>query len=107
MWTEAQYCHFDNPRRIASYAGIAPTPWQSGSIDREQVEGRQSPPPGHACTDGLALVEASAEFSALQVVSRGRRKKSTIVALARKLLVALWKYVTSGVVMEGVITNKS
>jgi transposase len=30
-------------------------------------------------------------------------KKSTVVALARKLLVALWKYVTSGVVIEGVI----
>lgn len=28
-------------------------------------------------------------------------KKTTIVALARKLLVALWKYVTSGVVIEG------
>jgi|GEM_PF-5093579 len=28
-------------------------------------------------------------------------KKSTIVALARKLLVALWKYVTAGVVIEG------
>jgi transposase len=31
----------------------------------------------------------------------GRMKKATIVALARKLLVALWKYVTQGVVIEG------
>jgi len=31
----------------------------------------------------------------------GRHKKTTIVALARKLLVALWKYVTAGVVIEG------
>jgi transposase len=31
----------------------------------------------------------------------GRLKKVTIVALARKLLVALWKYVTHGVVIEG------
>ena len=30
-----------------------------------------------------------------------RRRKTTIVALARKLLVALWKYVTAGVVIEG------
>src|SRR5580704_8101667 len=30
----------------------------------------------------------------------GRRRKTTIVALARKLLVALWKYVTGGVVIE-------
>ena len=31
----------------------------------------------------------------------GRLRKTTIVALARKLLVALWKYVTAGVVLEG------
>src|SRR3981189_2865814 len=33
----------------------------------------------------------------------GRLKKTTIVALARKLLVALWKYVTAGVVIEGAL----
>ncbi len=33
----------------------------------------------------------------------GRLKKPMIVVLARKLLVALWKYVTSGVVIEGAI----
>jgi len=31
----------------------------------------------------------------------GRFKKSTIVALARKLLIAIWKYVNAGVVIEG------
>jgi transposase len=31
----------------------------------------------------------------------GRRRKTTIVALARKLLVALWKYVSAGIVIEG------
>ena len=31
----------------------------------------------------------------------GRRRKTTIVALARKLLVALWKYVSAGVLIEG------
>ena len=33
--------------------------------------------------------------------SGGRGRKVAIVALARKLLVALWKYVTAGVVIEG------
>jgi transposase len=32
-------------------------------------------------------------------------KKVIIVALARKLLVALWKYVTAGVVVEGAVMN--
>jgi transposase len=31
----------------------------------------------------------------------GRLKKTTIAALARKLRVALWKYVTAGVLIEG------
>ena len=31
----------------------------------------------------------------------GRGKKTAIVALARKLLVALWKFSSSGVVIEG------
>jgi transposase len=30
-------------------------------------------------------------------------RKTTIVALARKLLVVLWKYVTAGVVIEGAV----
>ena len=35
----------------------------------------------------------------------GRLRKTTIVALARKLLVALWKYVTAGVVIDGAVTR--
>jgi transposase len=37
----------------------------------------------------------------------GRLKKTTIVALARKLLVALWKYVNVGVVIEGAIMQST
>ncbi len=33
----------------------------------------------------------------------GRFKKPMIVALARKLLIALWKYVTAGIVIEGAV----
>lgn len=35
--------------------------------------------------------------------SGGRVRKTMITALARKLLVALWKYVTAGVVIEGAL----
>jgi transposase len=34
-----------------------------------------------------------------------RLRKTTIVAMARKLLVALWKYVTAGVVIDGAVTR--
>jgi transposase len=37
----------------------------------------------------------------------GRLKTPMIVALARKLLVALWKYVNSGVVIEGAIMKNA
>jgi len=37
----------------------------------------------------------------------GRLRKTAIVALARKLLVALWKYVTSGVMIEGAAMKPS
>jgi transposase len=33
----------------------------------------------------------------------GRLRKPTIVALARKLLVALWKYMNAGVAIEGAV----
>ena len=34
--TKYQLLHFDNRRQVAAYAGLAPTPWQSGSVNREQ-----------------------------------------------------------------------
>jgi transposase len=36
LWSEGLSRHFDNRRQVAAYAGLAPTPWQSGSVDREQ-----------------------------------------------------------------------
>jgi len=33
---ERLFRHFHNRRQIAAYAGLAPSPWKSGSIDREQ-----------------------------------------------------------------------
>ena len=37
LWSEGLFREFDNRRQVAAYAGLAPTPWQSGSIDHEQV----------------------------------------------------------------------
>ena len=36
LWWEGLFRHFENRRQIAAYAGLAPTPWQSGAVDREQ-----------------------------------------------------------------------
>jgi transposase len=42
-------------------------------------------------------------FKARVKRSDGRGKKTMIVALARKLLVALWKLASNGVVIEGAV----
>jgi hypothetical protein len=33
LWSEGLFRHFENRRQIAAYAGLAPTPWQSGAVD--------------------------------------------------------------------------
>ena len=110
LWSEGLFRHFENRRQIAAYAGLAPTPWQSGMVDREQGVSKAGNPRLRTTLIQLAwLWLRNQPRSALSVwfhqrVSRngGRLRKTTIVALARKLLVALWKYVTAGVVIEGV-----
>ena len=36
LWSEGLSRRFDNRRQVAAYAGLAPTPWQSGSVDHDQ-----------------------------------------------------------------------
>ncbi len=111
LWSEALFRHFDNRRQLASYAGLAPTPWQSGSVDHEQGVSKAGNPRLRTTLIQLAWLWLRHQpQSALALwfkdrVNRngGRLKKTTIVALARKLLVALWKYVTAGVVIEGAV----
>lgn len=113
LWSEALFRHFDNRRQVAAYAGLAPTPWKSGSIDHEQGVSKAGNPRLRTTMIQVAwLWTRHQPASALTLwfqdrVQRngGRMCKSTIVALARKLLVAFWKYVTSGVVIEGAVTQ--
>ena len=115
LWSEGLFRHFDNRRQVASYAGLAPTPWQSGSVDREQGVSKTGNPRLRTTLIQLAWLWLRHQpHSALALwfeerVRRngGRLKKTTIVALARKLLVALWKYVTAGVVIEGAVMKRT
>ena len=113
LWTEGLFRHFDNRRQIASYAGLAPTPWQSGSISHEQGVSKAGNPRLRTTLIELAwLWLRNQPTSALSLwfkarVEGGRGKKTTIVAMARKLLVALWKYVTFGVVVEGAVMKNA
>jgi transposase len=111
LWSEGLFRHFDNRRQIASYAGLAPTPWQSGSVDREQGVSKAGNSRLRTTLIQLAWLWLRHQpqsalalwFKERVLRNGGRLKKSTIVALARKLLISLWKYVTLGVVIEGVV----
>ena len=109
LWSEGLFRHFDNRRQVAAYAGLAPTPWQSGRVDHEQGVSKAGNPRLRAVIVEMAWLWLRHQpDSALARWYRdrvrrdgGRMRKVAIVALARKLLVALWKYVTAGVVIEG------
>jgi transposase len=113
--SECFYRKFDNRRQVAAYAGLAPTPWQSGSIDREQGVSKAGNPRLRTTLIQMSWLWLQHQphsaltrwFKERVQLNGGRMKKSTIVALARKLLVALWKYVASGVVMEGVVMKQA
>lgn len=111
LWSEGLCRHFDNRRQVAAYAGLAPTPWQSGQIDRDQGVSKAGNPKLRTTLVQVAWLwlhhqpdsALSLWFKERVTQNGGRQKKSTIVALARKLLVALWKYIAAGVVIEGAV----
>ncbi len=102
---------FTNRKQVAAYAGLAPTPWQSGSVHRDQGVSKAGNPRLRTIMIQIAWLWLRHQpRSALTVwfherIKRkgGRLGKTMIVALARKLLVALWKYATAGVLMEGAV----
>jgi transposase len=115
LWSEGLFRHFDNRRQLAAYAGLAPTPWKSGSIDHEQGVSKAGNPRLRTAMVQMAwlwLQNQPTSALSLWFHERVRRtgvrtRKTTIVALARKLLVALWRYVTAGVVIEGAVMRAS
>jgi transposase len=105
LWSEGLNRQFSNRRQIAAYAGLAPTPWRSGSIVHEQGMSKAGNPRLRTKMIQLAwLWRRHQPRSALTLwFEQQARRKTAIVALARKLLVALWKYINSGVVIDGAV----
>src|SRR5580698_7214375 len=110
LWSEGLFRHFDNRRQVAAYAGLAPTPWKSGSIDHEQGVSKAGNPRLRTTMVELAWLWLKNQPTSVlslwfheRVRLGGRMRKTIIVALARKLLIALWRYTTAGVVIEGAV----
>ena len=109
LWLEAFCRTFSNRRQVAAYAGLAATPWRSGSIVHEQGVSKAGNPRLRRTMVQLAWLwlrhqPQSALARWFEERTRGGvGRKTAIVALARKLLVALWKYVSAGVIIEGAV----
>ena len=100
---------FRDRRGIAAFVGLTGTPFQSGGMDREQGISKNGNTRVRCLL--LQLTWRWLQFQPESALSRwffgrvgeakGRIRKVMAVALARKLLVALWRYVNDGVIPQG------
>jgi transposase len=108
---ELFYKDFHNRREVASYCGLAPSPWKSGGIDREQGISKAGNRRARHKAIELAWLwlrhqpdSALSRWFHTRIANAGKRaKRIAIVALARKLIVALWRYLTTGLIPEQAI----
>jgi transposase len=104
---------FDNRQELAGYVGLTPQPDSSGPRETDQGLDKA----GNALAR-WAMIELAWQWLYYQPDSalsrwfhervgnaRGRLRRIKIVAMARKLLVALWRYATQGIVPEDAVTT--
>jgi transposase len=99
---------FRNRRQIGGLLGFAPTPYDSGESVREQGISRAGNVRLQAISIQLAWNwvrwQPQSALTQWYQANFGRGKRARrigIVAVARKLVIALWRYVTTGVVPAG------
>jgi len=107
MWRD-----FRNRRQIGGFLGFAPTPYNSGESERDQGISR-------AGNNRLQVISIQLAWSWVHWQPHSsltrwyranfgtgkRARRIGIVAVARKLLIALWRYVTTGVVPTGAVVK--
>src|SRR5688572_701654 len=100
---------FENRRQLAAYLGLAPSPHMSGGLSREQGIAKSGNPRARTALVELAWLwlrhqprSALSEWFVRRVgEQRGRLRRIMVVALARQLLVALWRYLETGLAPQG------
>ena len=106
---EVFYRSFDNRRQLASYVGLASSPFASGKVNRDQGISKAGNAKARTTMVELAWMwlrhqpdSTLAHWFRDRVGDlKGRQRRIAIVALARKLLIALWRYVETGLVPDG------
>jgi transposase len=112
---EVFYRSFQNRRQLGGYVGLTGTPFDSGQSRREQ--GISKAGNSRARRQAVELAwrwlrfqpdsELSRWFHARVGDQKGRVRRIAIVALARKLMIALWRYLEHGLVPTGAVLRPS
>ena len=113
LYLEGLFRHFENRWQLAAYAGLAPSPWKSGSVDHEQGISKAGNPRLRTTMIELAWMwvryqpasALSCWFRQRVGSERGRIRRISIVALARKLLIALSRYINHGEIPAGAVVK--
>jgi len=100
---------FRNGREVGAVTGLAPAPYQSGQQARDQ--GISKAGNWRVRTMAVEIAWCWLQFQPESALARwyqgrfgggsARQRRIGIVALARKLLIALWRYVDAGVIPDG------
>jgi transposase len=102
---------FSNGKQVGSMAGLTPTPSQSGDVSREQGISKAGNRRVRRVMIELAWLwlrwqpdsDLSQWFNRRFAHGGKRMRRIGIVALARKLLIALWRYVENGEIPKGAV----
>lgn len=101
---------FQNRRQIGGLLGFAPAKYDSGESTRDQGISRAGNPRLQAVSIQLAWnwvrwqpLSALTQWYRAHFGVRKRERRVGIVALARKLVIALWRYATRGVMPSGAV----
>ncbi len=109
---EVFYRSFDNRRQVGSYIGLTGTPYNSGASRRRQGISKAGNRRARKLAIELAWLwlrhqpasDLSCWFRQRVGDMKGRlRRYVAVLALARKLMVALWRYLETGVVPTGAV----
>ena len=105
---------FNNVKEVGAASGLAPTPFASGNLQKEQGISKAGNRRVRATMIELAWFWLRYQHRSVLSqwymqrfgIGSKRMRRVGIVALARKLLVALWKYLEQGLVPEGAALKK-
>jgi transposase len=102
---------FRNRRELGALTGLTPTPYQSGAAHREQ--GIAKAGNRHVRTLAIEIAWAWLRYQPDSALTRwyqarfaqgsSRQRRIGIVALARRLLIELWRYLETGALPEGAV----